>query len=65
VAALRPAARAVPPIRVASAFQIAAIARPMPTNGRTKGERRRRRVRRAAGVRAGGRVRVPVLTRQR
>jgi hypothetical protein len=50
---------------VASAFQIAAIARPMPTNGRTKGERRRRRVRRAAGVRAGGRVRVPVLTRQR
>jgi hypothetical protein len=72
VAALRPAARAVPPTSVAKAFQMAATARASARNGSSSGERRpadradrRDRVLLGRDVRAGGRVRVLVLTRQR
>jgi hypothetical protein len=64
VAALRPAARAVPPTSVATARQIAAIARPTPERAAAMGERLPRRVAALVGLRRDvGRLRVAVLTR--
>jgi hypothetical protein len=62
---LRPAARAVPPTIVASVRHSAAIARPIPTTGAASGDRPRRLAEflfDPEGLRAGGRVLVPVLT---